>query len=87
MAARQARQRAGGGARRRDALSAAVRQRGRRLHAGRRSARRAAGADGEPAARIAIARFFAENIAVQASGLERAVIDGADSVNAERRAR
>ena len=39
-------------------------------------------ADGEPAARIAIARFFAENIAVQAAGLERAVTDGADSVNA-----
>ena len=39
-------------------------------------------ADGEPAARIAIARFFAENIAVQASGLERAVTEGADSVNA-----
>jgi acyl-CoA dehydrogenase len=38
-----------------------------------------AGAD--PAARIAIARFFAENIAVQAGGLERAVIEGADSVN------
>jgi acyl-CoA dehydrogenase len=38
--------------------------------------------DGEPSARIAIARFFAENIAVQAAGLERAVIDGADSVNA-----
>ena len=29
-----------------------------------------------------IARFFAENIAVQASGLERAVTEGADSVNA-----
>jgi alkylation response protein AidB-like acyl-CoA dehydrogenase len=39
-------------------------------------------ADGEPASRIAIARFFAENIAVQASGLERAVTEGADSVNA-----
>ena len=39
-------------------------------------------ADGEPAARVAIARFFAENIAVQAGGLERAVIDGADAVNA-----
>ena len=38
-------------------------------------------ADGEPAARIAIARFFAENVAVQASGLERAVTEGADSVN------
>jgi acyl-CoA dehydrogenase len=39
-------------------------------------------ANGEPAARIAIARFFAENIAVQASGVERAVTEGADSVNA-----
>jgi alkylation response protein AidB-like acyl-CoA dehydrogenase len=38
--------------------------------------------NGEPASRVAIARFFAENIAVQAGGLERAVIDGADSVNA-----
>jgi acyl-CoA dehydrogenase len=38
-------------------------------------------AEGESAARIAIARFFAENIAVQASGLERAVTEGADSVN------
>jgi acyl-CoA dehydrogenase len=39
-------------------------------------------ANGEPAARVGIARFFAENIAVQASGLERAVTEGADSVNA-----
>jgi len=38
--------------------------------------------NGESASRIALARFFAENIAVQASGLERAVIDGAESVNA-----
>jgi alkylation response protein AidB-like acyl-CoA dehydrogenase len=38
--------------------------------------------DGEARARVAIARFFAENIAVQASGLERAVIDGAEIVNA-----
>ncbi len=38
-------------------------------------------AEGEPAARIGIARFFAENIAAQASGLERAVTEGADSVN------
>jgi alkylation response protein AidB-like acyl-CoA dehydrogenase len=38
-------------------------------------------ANGEPASRVAIARFFAENIAVQASGLERTVIEGADSVN------
>ena len=36
---------------------------------------------GEPASRTAIARFFAENIAVQASGLERAVTESADSVN------
>jgi alkylation response protein AidB-like acyl-CoA dehydrogenase len=39
-------------------------------------------ADGDPAARVALARFFAENVAVQASGLERAVTEGADSVNA-----
>ena len=38
-------------------------------------------ANGEPASRVAIARFFAENIAVHASGLERAVTDGADGVN------
>jgi hypothetical protein len=37
--------------------------------------------DGEPASRVSIARFFAENIAVQASGLEQAVTEGADSVN------
>ena len=37
--------------------------------------------DGEPAARVAIARFFAENIAVAAPGLERAVTEAADSVN------
>ena len=42
------------------------------------AATRMAAAD--PAARIAIARFFAEHIAVQARGLERAVIEGADSV-------
>jgi hypothetical protein len=39
-------------------------------------------ANGEPSSRVAIARFFAENIAVQASGLERAVTGGAGSVNA-----
>jgi acyl-CoA dehydrogenase len=43
------------------------------------AALRIAGA--EHAARTAIARFFAENIAVQASGLERAVTEGANSVN------
>ena len=36
---------------------------------------------GDAPARIALARFFAENIAVQASGLERSVTEGADSVN------
>jgi acyl-CoA dehydrogenase len=30
--------------------------------------------------RIAIARFFAENVAVQAGGLERAVVEGAESI-------
>ena len=35
---------------------------------------------GDGAARTALARFFAENIAVQASGLERNVTDGADSI-------
>ena len=33
------------------------------------------------AGRTALARFFAENIAVQASGLERSVTEGAESVN------
>jgi alkylation response protein AidB-like acyl-CoA dehydrogenase len=37
--------------------------------------------DDGASARVAVARFFAENIAVQASGLERSVIEGADSVN------
>jgi len=34
------------------------------------------------ASRVALARFFAETIAVQAGGLERTVIDGGDSVTA-----
>jgi acyl-CoA dehydrogenase len=38
-------------------------------------------ADSGASPRIALARFFAEHCAVQAPGLERAVIDGADSVN------
>jgi acyl-CoA dehydrogenase len=38
--------------------------------------------DGEAAARISLARFFAEHVAVQAGGLERATIDGAEAVNA-----
>ena len=35
---------------------------------------------GDAAARVALARFFAENVAVAASGLERNVVDGAASV-------
>ncbi|MFL5062826.1 MAG: acyl-CoA dehydrogenase [Xanthobacteraceae bacterium] len=42
------------------------------------AAMRASGAD--PASRVALARFFAENLAVQAGALERTVIDGADSI-------
>jgi len=34
----------------------------------------------EPAARVALARFFAENFAIQAAALERTVIEGAPSV-------
>jgi acyl-CoA dehydrogenase len=44
------------------------------------AATRLADAAAEPAGRIAIARFFAENVAVQARGLERSVTEGADSV-------
>jgi alkylation response protein AidB-like acyl-CoA dehydrogenase len=33
--------------------------------------------------RLSLARFFAENLVVAASGLERSVIDGAESVNTE----
>ena len=36
----------------------------------------------EAGSRIALARFFAENIAVQAPSLEKSVTDGADTVNA-----
>ena len=36
---------------------------------------------GNGAARIALTRFFAENIAVPAVGLERSVTEGADSIN------
>ena len=54
----------------------------RRLHCWpTRRWRRAARGNGDAAPRIAIARFFAENIAVQAGGLERTVTEGADSVN------
>ncbi|MEP7030603.1 MAG: acyl-CoA dehydrogenase, partial [Pseudolabrys sp.] len=36
---------------------------------------------GDGASRTALARYFAENIAVQASGLERSVVEGAESIN------
>jgi alkylation response protein AidB-like acyl-CoA dehydrogenase len=36
---------------------------------------------GDGAARTALARFFAENLAVQANGIERSVTEGADSIN------
>jgi 3-(methylsulfanyl)propanoyl-CoA dehydrogenase len=45
------------------------------------AAMRLAGNGADPAGRIAFARFFAENIAVQAGALERTVIEGADSVH------
>ena len=37
--------------------------------------------NGDGTARTALARFFAENVAVQASGLERSVTEGAESIN------
>ena len=37
---------------------------------------------GDGAGRVALTRFFAENIAVQAASLERSVTEGADSINA-----
>ncbi len=37
--------------------------------------------EGAGAARTSLARFFAENIAVQATGLERGVTEGAESIN------
>jgi acyl-CoA dehydrogenase len=37
--------------------------------------------DAEAAGRVALARFFAENIAVQAGGLETTVTEGADSIS------
>jgi acyl-CoA dehydrogenase len=41
---------------------------------------RASGQGADPTGRAAAARFFAENLAVQASGLERTVVEGADSI-------
>ena len=37
--------------------------------------------DADAAGRVALARFFAENIAVQAGGLETTVTEGADSIS------
>jgi acyl-CoA dehydrogenase len=44
------------------------------------AAMRLAGDGADPAGRIALARFFAENVAVAARGLERTVTEGAESV-------
>lgn len=46
------------------------------------SAYHADGADPSTEDRIVAARFFADNLAVAAEGLERVVVEGADSVNA-----
>jgi acyl-CoA dehydrogenase len=45
------------------------------------AAKRLTGEGGDAAGRTAIARFFAENLAVQAGALERTVVEAADSVN------
>ena len=37
--------------------------------------------DGDGNARGTLARFFAENIAVQAGGFERTIVEGGDSIN------
>ncbi len=84
MAAEPPAERSGHAAGGSHALSAAVRTGRRRRHAGRarRSPRkRTSGNGADAAARIALARFFAENVAVAAGGLERIVFEGADSVN------
>jgi len=46
------------------------------------AAARIAGNGADAAARIALARYFAENLAVKAPGLERTVVEASDSVNA-----
>jgi hypothetical protein len=45
------------------------------------AASRMTGNGADAAARIAIARYFAENLAVAAGGLERTVVEAADSIN------
>jgi hypothetical protein len=42
--------------------------------------RRTEGSGEDATSRIALARFFAENLSVESAGLERAVLEGADSV-------
>ena len=49
--------------------------------AGEALAARDLGEDGDAARYVTLARFFAENISVQAPSLERTVIDSADAVN------
>jgi acyl-CoA dehydrogenase len=39
------------------------------------------GEPGDPQRYVAMARFFAENITVQAASLEKTIADGADAVN------
>jgi hypothetical protein len=46
------------------------------------AAQRLTQAGADPARRVALARFFAENLAVQATGFERLIVEGSDSVNA-----
>ncbi len=45
------------------------------------AARSAGDGAGDPQRYVTLARFFAENVVVQAAALERTVMDGADSVN------
>ena len=65
------------GAGRRYALSAAVRACGRRLPAGAARRSRRCGSATRPPRASALARFFAENFAVQAGALERTIVEGA----------
>ncbi len=83
MAAGTPRRRAERGAGRRHALPAPVRRHARRLHAGRRGAGREEQwrSSGDPQRYVTVARFFAENIAVQAASLEKTVTESAEAVN------
>ncbi len=44
------------------------------------AARDAGDGNGDPQRYVTLARFFAENITVQATSLEKTVMDGADAV-------